>query len=148
MRLAIETSGGFHPDGRAFLTLGADGTVKLRDAVTGAVSSRLMIANSPAICAAFRATALCVTVGEKPYRSQPGSRSTAWSGVALRMSLGSLTDASNALVLPPLDRAMWRPSSWWHFEPDARTLDTFKLEFFDLLKEIINLHSPIGYVNS
>ena len=32
-----ETSGGFRPDGRAFLTLGTDGTVKLRDATTGAV---------------------------------------------------------------------------------------------------------------
>ena len=49
-----ETSGGFRPDGRAFLTLGTDGTVKLRDAVTGAVSSRLMATNSPAICATFR----------------------------------------------------------------------------------------------
>jgi eukaryotic-like serine/threonine-protein kinase len=58
-----ETSGGFRPDGRAFLTLGADGTVKLRDAATGAVSSRLMATNSPAICAAFRADGGLVVVG-------------------------------------------------------------------------------------
>ena len=36
-----ETSGGFRPDGRAFLTLGTDGAVKLRDAMTGAVLARL-----------------------------------------------------------------------------------------------------------
>ena len=30
-----EAAGGFRPDGRAFLTLGKDGTVKLRDATTG-----------------------------------------------------------------------------------------------------------------
>ncbi len=58
-----ETSGGFRPDGRAFLTLGRDGTVKLRDAATGAVSSRLMATNSPAICAAFRGDGGLVAAG-------------------------------------------------------------------------------------
>jgi WD40 repeat protein len=101
MRLAIATSGGFHPDGRDFLTQGADGAVRLRDAEIGAASSQLMIAKSPAIWTAFRATELCVTVGEKPYRSLSGSRSTDRSVVVLQTSLGSPTDASNALVLPP-----------------------------------------------
>ncbi len=58
-----ETSSGFRPDGHAFLTLGTDGTVKLRDAMTGAVSSRLMATNSPAICAAFRGDGGLVAVG-------------------------------------------------------------------------------------
>ncbi|HEY2154851.1 MAG TPA: hypothetical protein VGH33_04430, partial [Isosphaeraceae bacterium] len=58
-----ETSGGFRPDGRAFLTLGTDGTVKLRDAATGAVTSRLMATRSPAICAAFRGDGGLVAAG-------------------------------------------------------------------------------------
>jgi eukaryotic-like serine/threonine-protein kinase len=58
-----ETSGGFRPDGRAFLTLGTDGTVKLRDARTGAVLTRLMVASNPAICAAFRGEGDLVAVG-------------------------------------------------------------------------------------
>ena len=58
-----ETSGGFRPDGRAFLTLGKDGIVKLRDGVTGAVVSRLMAASSPTVCAAFRGDGRLVAVG-------------------------------------------------------------------------------------
>ena len=58
-----ETSGGFRPDGRAFLTLGTDGTVKLRDAMTGGVTSRLVAASSPAICAAFRGDGDLVAAG-------------------------------------------------------------------------------------
>jgi serine/threonine protein kinase/WD40 repeat protein/tetratricopeptide (TPR) repeat protein len=74
-----ETSGGFRPDGRAFLTLGTDGTVKLRDAMTGAVTSQLMNANSPAFCAAFRGDGGLVAAGfqdgsvrlSDPATSQP-----------------------------------------------------------------------------
>ena len=58
-----ETSGGFRPDGRAFLTLGTDGAVKLRDALTGAVLARLMTVSSPAICAAFRGDGGLVATG-------------------------------------------------------------------------------------
>ena len=58
-----EVAGGFHPDGRAFLTLGKDGTVKLRDAATGEVLARLLTASSPAICAAFRRDGGLVAVG-------------------------------------------------------------------------------------
>jgi WD40 repeat protein/tetratricopeptide (TPR) repeat protein len=61
--MADETSGGFRPDGRAFLTLGRDGTVKLRDAMTGAVLARLMAVSTPAICAATRAEGDLVAVG-------------------------------------------------------------------------------------
>jgi tetratricopeptide (TPR) repeat protein len=46
--------GEFRHDGRAFLTLGGDGTVKLRDATTGEVLGRFQTASSPATCAAFR----------------------------------------------------------------------------------------------
>jgi serine/threonine protein kinase/WD40 repeat protein/tetratricopeptide (TPR) repeat protein len=62
-RMLDETSGGFRPDGRAFLTLGRAGTVKLRDAMTGAVLARLMTAPSPAVCAAFRGDGGLVAVG-------------------------------------------------------------------------------------
>ena len=49
-----EASGGFRPDGRVFLTLGKDGTVKLRDAATGELLAKLLTSPSPATCAAFR----------------------------------------------------------------------------------------------
>jgi Flp pilus assembly protein TadD len=52
--LIDEGVGGFRHDGRAFLTVGGDGTVKLRDAVTGAVLGRFLTSSSPATCAAFR----------------------------------------------------------------------------------------------
>jgi serine/threonine protein kinase/WD40 repeat protein len=61
--MSDETSGGFRLDGRALLTLARDGTVKLRDATTGAVLSRLMAASSPAICGAFRGAGDLVAVG-------------------------------------------------------------------------------------
>jgi eukaryotic-like serine/threonine-protein kinase len=61
--MADETSGGFRTDGRAFLTLGTDGAVKLRDALTGAVQARLMAASTPANCAAFRGEGDLVAVG-------------------------------------------------------------------------------------
>ncbi len=52
--MSDEAAGGFGPDGRGFLTLGKDGTVKLRDATTGTVVARLLTSSSPAVCAAFR----------------------------------------------------------------------------------------------
>ncbi len=61
--LIDEAAGGFRPDGRAFLTLGKDGTVKLRDATTGAVLARLLTSSSPAICAAFRGDGGLVAAG-------------------------------------------------------------------------------------
>src|SRR5262249_59613604 len=50
-----EVSAGFHPNGRAFLTGGTDGTVKLRDAATSAVVTSLLTASSRATCAAVPA---------------------------------------------------------------------------------------------
>ena len=61
--MADETSGGFRPDGRAFLSLEMDGTVKLRDAMNGTVLARLITASSPAICAAFRGDGGLVAAG-------------------------------------------------------------------------------------
>jgi WD40 repeat protein/tRNA A-37 threonylcarbamoyl transferase component Bud32/tetratricopeptide (TPR) repeat protein len=58
-----ESAGGFHPDGRAFITLGKDGTVKLRDASTGSVLLRLLTSSSPATCAAFRGDGGLVAAG-------------------------------------------------------------------------------------
>ncbi|MDG3002391.1 serine/threonine-protein kinase [Paludisphaera mucosa] len=58
-----ETSGGFRPDGRAFLTLGKDGTVKLRDATTAAVTARFAATHSPAACAAFRGDGGLIAAG-------------------------------------------------------------------------------------
>ena len=56
-------AGGFRPDGRAFLTVGSDGTVKLRDAATGAVLASLLTSSSPATCAAFRGDGGLVAAG-------------------------------------------------------------------------------------
>ena len=58
-----EVAGGFRPDGRAFLTAGGDGTVKLRDAATGAVLANLLTASSRATCAAFRGDGGLVVAG-------------------------------------------------------------------------------------
>src|SRR5262249_38409246 len=58
-----EGSGGFRPDGRAFLTVGGDGTVKLRDAATGAFLASLLTASSRATCAAFRGDGGLVVAG-------------------------------------------------------------------------------------
>src|SRR5262249_13822624 len=58
-----EGSCGFRPDGRAFLTVGSDGSVKLRDAATGAVLTSLLTASSWATCAAFRGDGGLVVAG-------------------------------------------------------------------------------------
>jgi eukaryotic-like serine/threonine-protein kinase len=57
-----ETSEGFSPEGREFLTLGMDGTLKLRDATTGEVRTTLL-SSSPATCAAFRSDGGLLAVG-------------------------------------------------------------------------------------
>jgi serine/threonine protein kinase/WD40 repeat protein/tetratricopeptide (TPR) repeat protein len=49
-----EVAGGFRHDGRAFLAVGEDGAVKLRDANTGDILGRFLTSSSPATCAAFR----------------------------------------------------------------------------------------------
>jgi WD40 repeat protein len=46
-QLIQEEAGGFRRDGRAFLTVGADGTVKIRDAKTGEVLGRFLTSSSP-----------------------------------------------------------------------------------------------------
>jgi tetratricopeptide (TPR) repeat protein len=53
-QLIQEEAGGFRHDGRAFLTLGGNGTVKIRDATTGEVLGRFETSSSAAWCAAFR----------------------------------------------------------------------------------------------
>jgi WD40 repeat protein/tetratricopeptide (TPR) repeat protein len=58
-----ESPGGFRSDGRAFLTIGKDGVVKLRDAMMGVISARLLTASSRATCAAFRADGRLVAAG-------------------------------------------------------------------------------------
>ncbi len=58
-----EASGGFRPDGRAFLTVGKDGTVKLRDASTGEVLTRLLASSSPGTCTAFRGDGTLIAAG-------------------------------------------------------------------------------------
>jgi Flp pilus assembly protein TadD len=62
-QLIDEGVGGFHDDGRAFLTVGGDGTVKLRDATTGEVLGRFLTSSSPATCAAFRGDGSLVAAG-------------------------------------------------------------------------------------
>jgi serine/threonine protein kinase/WD40 repeat protein/tetratricopeptide (TPR) repeat protein len=51
--LIDEVTGGFRHDGRAFRTVGGDGSVKVRDATTGDALSRFRTSSSPAKCAAF-----------------------------------------------------------------------------------------------
>jgi eukaryotic-like serine/threonine-protein kinase len=58
-----ETAAGFRPDGRAFLTLGSDGTVKLRDATSGAALGTLLTSSSAATCAAFRSDGGLIAAG-------------------------------------------------------------------------------------
>jgi serine/threonine protein kinase/WD40 repeat protein/tetratricopeptide (TPR) repeat protein len=58
-----ESPGGFRPDGRAFLTLGREGSIKLRDAETGGALSTLLTASSPATCSAFRGDGGLVAAG-------------------------------------------------------------------------------------
>ncbi len=58
-----EASAGFSPDGRVFLTLGREGTVKIRDAATAEVITRLISSRSPATCAAFRRDGSLIAAG-------------------------------------------------------------------------------------
>jgi serine/threonine protein kinase/WD40 repeat protein/tetratricopeptide (TPR) repeat protein len=58
-----EMAGGFRPDGRAFLSLGSDGTVKVRDATTGRAFATLLASPSAATCAAFRGDGGLVVAG-------------------------------------------------------------------------------------
>jgi serine/threonine protein kinase/WD40 repeat protein/tetratricopeptide (TPR) repeat protein len=58
-----ELGGGFRPDGRAFLTAGNDGTVKLRDSASGSVLAVLLSNTSPATSAAFRGDGGLVVAG-------------------------------------------------------------------------------------
>jgi serine/threonine protein kinase/WD40 repeat protein/tetratricopeptide (TPR) repeat protein len=58
-----EAIGGFLPDGRALLTLGRDGSVKLRDSNTGTILRRLLTVPSLATCAASRGGGDLVAVG-------------------------------------------------------------------------------------
>jgi WD40 repeat protein/Flp pilus assembly protein TadD len=62
-QLIQEEAGGFRHDGRAFLTLGGDGTVKIRDATTGGVLGRSLTSSSPATCAAYRGDDSLVAAG-------------------------------------------------------------------------------------
>jgi serine/threonine protein kinase/WD40 repeat protein len=58
-----EMAGGFRPDGRAFLTLGRDGSVKLRNATTGQALATLLNASSAATCAVYRADSGLIAAG-------------------------------------------------------------------------------------
>jgi WD40 repeat protein/tetratricopeptide (TPR) repeat protein len=58
-----EMAGGFRPDGRAFLTLGSDGTIKLRDATTGKTLATLVTSSRAASCAAYRGDGGLIAAG-------------------------------------------------------------------------------------
>ncbi len=97
-----ESPGAFSPDSRTLVTLGTDGTVKLRDATTGAVLSRLLTASSRAVCAAFRGAGDLVAVG-----FQDGSV--------------RLCDPATAQPVGP-PRFMNRPLNNVVFSPDGQSL--------------------------
>jgi Flp pilus assembly protein TadD len=61
--LIDEGIGGFRPDGHAFLTVGKDGSIKLRDARTGEVLGRFLTSSSPANCAVFRGDGGLIAAG-------------------------------------------------------------------------------------
>jgi WD40 repeat protein len=61
--LIDEGVGGFRPDGCAFLTVGKDGSVKLRDATTGAVLGKFLASSSRANCAVFRGDGDLIAAG-------------------------------------------------------------------------------------
>jgi WD40 repeat protein/tetratricopeptide (TPR) repeat protein len=61
--LPDELASGFRSDGRAFLTVGEDGTVKVRDATSGEILGRFLTSSSRALCAAFRNDAGLVAAG-------------------------------------------------------------------------------------
>lgn len=63
--LLDEGLGGFRSDGGAFLTVGKDGSVKLRDATTGEILGRLLTSSSRANCAVFRGEGGLVAAGFK-----------------------------------------------------------------------------------
>jgi WD40 repeat protein/tetratricopeptide (TPR) repeat protein len=58
-----EIAGGFHPNGGAFVTLASNGTVKLRDAMTGRALATLLTSSSGATCAAWRGDGGLIAVG-------------------------------------------------------------------------------------
>ena len=58
-----EAAAGFSPNGRAFLTLGTEGTVKLREASTGAILTTLLTSASLALCASYRSDGGLIAVG-------------------------------------------------------------------------------------
>ena len=58
-----DVGGGFRPDGLVFLTLGRDGSVKVRDATTGKALAKLLTATSEARCAVFRGDGSLVAAG-------------------------------------------------------------------------------------
>jgi WD40 repeat protein len=97
-----EGSGGFRPDGRAFLTVASDGTVKLRDAATGAVLVSLLTAPSRATCAAFRDDGGLVVAG--------------FADGTVRLC----DPATSQPVGPP--RSMRHPVQDVAFTPDGRTI--------------------------
>jgi WD40 repeat protein len=74
-----EIADAFSPDGRTFLTLGTNGTVKLRDARTGEPVTTLLTGSRQTICAAFRRDGKLVAAGfadgsvrlADPVTSQP-----------------------------------------------------------------------------
>jgi serine/threonine protein kinase/WD40 repeat protein len=61
--LIDEGIGAFRPDGHAFLTVGKDGSIKLRDATTGEVVGRFLTSSSPANCAVFRGDGGLIAAG-------------------------------------------------------------------------------------
>jgi tetratricopeptide (TPR) repeat protein len=61
--LLDQRASGFCPDGRVFLTVGKDGSVKLRDATTGEVLGRFLTSPSQANCAVFRSDGGLVAAG-------------------------------------------------------------------------------------
>ncbi len=100
--LLEEQPGGFRPDGQAFLTVGGDGTIKLRDGASGAFLASLLTTSSRAICAAFRSDGGLVVAG--------------FEDGTVRLC----DPATSQPVGPP--RSMGHPVHHVAFTPDGRTI--------------------------
>jgi WD40 repeat protein/serine/threonine protein kinase/tetratricopeptide (TPR) repeat protein len=127
--LIDEGVGDFRHDGRAFLTVGGDGTVKLRDATTGEVLGRFLTSSSPATCAAFRGDDRLVAAGFEdgtvrlydPATNQPVGPPRSLSHAVVRVAFTS--DGRSVAAVDALGEAR----TWPVPEPLDGSLDDLAL---------------------
>jgi tetratricopeptide (TPR) repeat protein len=122
--------GGFRPDGRAFLTAGNDGTVKLRDRASGSVLAVLLSNTSPATSAAFRGDGGLVVAGfaDGTVRlCDPATASPVGPPRTMRHAVHQVSFSSDGRSIVAVD-ALSESRSWPVPEPlDDESLDNLSL---------------------